>query len=194
MSTLPSVIEFKAVSKGLPHNFVDWTCLCMYGISFLPRLVSLDQSNCSKFRSIQILENMLYGKTFAENQFNAVTRLHSSRMHTARLLTVSPSMHCVGGVPALGGCLLLGVVSQHALRQPPPRTEFLTHTTENIILPQISFAGARKRSCRKIMFIHLSVILFTRGWGLCQGETPHTVKSGRYASYWNAFLLWKMLQ
>ena len=24
--------------------------------------------------------------------------------------------------------------------------------------------------------------------GLCQGD-PHTVKSGRYASYWNAFLL-----
>ena len=29
---------------------------------------------------------------------NEHTRLHSSRMHTARLLTVSPSMHCVGGV------------------------------------------------------------------------------------------------
>ena len=25
------------------------------------------------------------------------TRLHSSRMHTARLLTISPSMHCAGG-------------------------------------------------------------------------------------------------
>ena len=32
-----------------------------------------------------------------------VTRLHSSRMHTARLLTVSPSMRCSGG------CLLRGV-------------------------------------------------------------------------------------
>ena len=31
------------------------------------------------------------------------TRLHSSRMHTTRLLTVSPSMHCAGG-----GCLLPG--------------------------------------------------------------------------------------
>ena len=66
---------------------------------------------------------------------------------------------------------------------------------------------ARKRSCGKVMFLHLSVILFTRG-GLSRGvsvrgclcpgmslsrgvsvrETPHTVKSGRYASYWNAFL------
>ena len=52
-------------------------------------------------------------------------------MHTVRLLTVSPSMHCVGGI-ALGGRvpglllgdLLGGVVSQHALRQtPPPWTE-----------------------------------------------------------------------
>ena len=32
------------------------------------------------------------------------TRLHSSRMHTARSLTVSPSMHCAGGV-----CLVWGV-------------------------------------------------------------------------------------
>ena len=31
------------------------------------------------------------------------TRLHSSRTHTARLLTVSPSMHCTGG------CLVPGV-------------------------------------------------------------------------------------
>ena len=30
-------------------------------------------------------------------------RLHSSRMHTARLLTVSPSMHC-----SRGGCLVPG--------------------------------------------------------------------------------------
>ena len=34
------------------------------------------------------------------------TRLHSSRMRTARALTVSPSMLCCGG----GGCLLWGGV------------------------------------------------------------------------------------
>ena len=35
-------------------------------------------------------------------------------MHTAHMLTVSPSMLCAGGVgvSALGGCLLLGVVIQ----------------------------------------------------------------------------------
>ena len=73
------------------------------------------------------------------------TRMHSSRMHTACLLAVSPSMHCTGGVsaqggvcsggvsapgvPGPGGCLLRGwgvpgpwgrgLVSQHALRQIP---------------------------------------------------------------------------
>ena len=48
-------------------------------------------------------------------------------MLTARLLTVSPSMHCSGGgllqgVPGPGGLLRggEGVVSQHALRQTPP--------------------------------------------------------------------------
>ena len=71
--------------------------------------------------------------------------MHSSRMRTARLLPVSPSIHCTGGVSAMGsvcyvqcywGCLLLaavssaglllvggsatGDVSQHALRQTLP--------------------------------------------------------------------------
>ena len=42
------------------------------------------------------------------------TRLHSSRMHTAHLLTVSPSMHCwrggllPGGLPAWGGACSWG--------------------------------------------------------------------------------------
>ena len=35
------------------------------------------------------------------------------------------------------------MVSQHALRQTPLWTEFLTHTTENITLPQTSFAGGK---------------------------------------------------
>ena len=37
------------------------------------------------------------------------TRLHSSRMRTARALTVSPSMLCVGGVSAPGCVSALGV-------------------------------------------------------------------------------------
>ena len=65
----------------------------------------------------------------------------------------------------------------------------------------------RKRSCGKVMFLHLSVILFTRGvsasgsrenvclwvqgvytpWADTPCRDDHW--SGRYASYWNAFLL-----
>ena len=70
----------------------------------------------------------------------APKRMHSSRMRTACTLTVSPSMLC-----SRGGVWSRGVVSQHALRQtPPPWTEFLTHASENITLPQTSFAGGKK--------------------------------------------------
>ena len=64
-------------------------------------------------------------------KYKTKTRLHSSRMRTARLLPVSPSMHCAarGCVLLGGGCLLPGRgclrpggrllprgVSQHAVR------------------------------------------------------------------------------
>ena len=64
--------------------------------------------------------------------YNRSTSMHSGRMRTARLLPVSPSMHCAGGgvVSAWGGLLQgewasasgLGwlCVSQHALGQTPP--------------------------------------------------------------------------
>ena len=48
-----------------------------------------------------------------------------------------------GGVSASGpgvGCLPLvpaGCVSKHAMGQTPPWTEFFTHATENITLPQL---------------------------------------------------------
>ena len=87
-------------------------------------------------------------------KINSLTRLHSSRMRTARLLTQLPACSagggcaCSRGVPAQGLCacsqgrgvgpggvpapggLVPGVVSQHALRQTPPPmwTEFSTHT------------------------------------------------------------------
>ena len=124
-----------------------------------------------------IFNNLFWVDNFT---FVMLTRLHSSRMRTARSLTVYPSMLCSGGwgglfrgggawsrgVPSPGGawfgeggawswgggawsgaCLVRGVVSQHALRQtppPPPWTEFLTHASENITLPQTSFAGGNK--------------------------------------------------
>ena len=95
---------------------------------------------------------------------------HSSRMHTARLLTVSPSMHCTGGsalargicldwggvcqhwgsLPCWGFCncqgasaLPEGVVSQHTLRQCPPSSNRMTDRCKNITLPQTSFAGGK---------------------------------------------------
>ena len=81
------------------------------------------------------------------------TRLHSSRMRTACLLPVSPSMHCArgclfrgggvfaprGGCLAPVGCLLPGgeggITACNGAD--PLWTEFLTHTTENITLPQL---------------------------------------------------------
>ena len=116
-------------------------------------------------------------------------------MHTVHLLTVSPSMHCAGGVclaravciaggspcqggllakggllaresalpwgsPCQGGvCLARGISllgglgvslpgewypSMHWGRHSPLWTEFLTHATENITLPQTSFVGGKK--------------------------------------------------
>ena len=89
-------------------------------------------------------------------------------MHTTRLLTVSPSMHCAGGVClARGVCLAWGVCLAGGSTLPegvclargsalpeggipacteadPLWTEFLTHATENITLPQTSFAGSHE--------------------------------------------------
>ena len=44
--------------------------------------------------------NLSFSKIFAENCIK--TSMHSSRMRTARLLAVSPSMNCALGVPASG--------------------------------------------------------------------------------------------
>ena len=61
-----------------------------------------------------------------------------------------PGGVCSGGVPGPRG----GVVSKHALRQtPPPWTEFLAHATENITLPQTSFAGGKNKKPDNLTFI-----------------------------------------
>ena len=110
----------------------------------------------------------------------------------------------------------------------PNTTEYTVLISNDILFELVT---VRKRSCGKVMFLHLSVILFmgevsVQGglcpWGgglclgeslsrwlsvqgvsvqgdlclggslskggLCQGDHPRTVKSGRYTSYWNAFL------
>ena len=47
-----------------------------------------------------------------------ITRLHSSRMRTARALTISPSMLCTGGCPLPGGVCSGGVCSWRGLSAP----------------------------------------------------------------------------
>ena len=48
-----------------------------------------------------------YSNISDQSHLKLLTRLHSSRMRTSRLLPVSPSMHCMGGVSAPGGYLPL---------------------------------------------------------------------------------------
>ena len=76
--------------------------------------------------------------------------MHSRRMRTVRSSSrllgggclppgggVCPSWGVYPGDVYPGGCLPGGCVSQHALRQTPPCTKFLTHACENITFPQL---------------------------------------------------------
>ena len=59
--------------------------------------------------------------------------MHSSRMHTARLLTVSPSMHCTGG-----GACSRDVCSIPAYTEAdPPLMNRITDSCKNITFPQL---------------------------------------------------------
>ena len=60
-------------------------------------------------------------------------------MHTARSLTVSPSMHCSGGVPAPGGGGGGMIACTEA--DPLPPVNRMKDRCKNITLPQTSFAG-----------------------------------------------------
>ena len=102
------------------------------------------------------------------------TRLHSSRMHTARSLTITSSMLCSGGgclvpgvpgqrdvwsrgapawsregyLPGPGGGLVPGgwYPSMHWGRTPPVNR--MTDRCKNITLPQTSFAGGNELMSR----------------------------------------------
>ena len=101
------------------------------------------------------------------------TRLHSRRMRTARALTVSPSMLCAGwglvrwvwGVAGLGGCLVWGVVSQHALSQTLPPTSkvglFCKHFAKNYMKTRLH--SSRMRTARALT---VSPSMLCAGWGL----------------------------
>ena len=78
--------------------------------------------------------------------------MHSSRMHTTRLLTVS--QHALpGGVPAQGDVPTLGVhlsgggvPAEGVPAQVLPPVNRMTDRCKNITLPQTSFAGGNKAS------------------------------------------------
>ena len=84
------------------------------------------------------------------------TRMHSSRMRTGRLLTVS--QHALpGGVPA-GGYLP---------RYPPVNR--ITDTCKNITLPQTSFAGGNKYilNTENLLINHLPDIASNKMYNFC---------------------------
>ena len=83
----------------------------------------------------------LYTLQFIKQNF-LLTRLHSSRMHTVCLLTVSPSMHCAGGVCS-GGCLVQGGIPA-CTEVDPPTMNRMTDRCKNITFPQTFFAGGNK--------------------------------------------------
>ena len=110
--------------------------------------------------------------------------MHSSRMRTARLLTVSQhalpgGVYLVGGVPSQGsvpawegvhahrGCTCLGGGTWPGT--PPPWTEWLTDRCKNITLPQTSFAGGKNTTlCKKYIFIifRMNRVLQSRLWAV----------------------------
>ena len=77
----------------------------------------------------------------SSTESNISTRLHFSSMHTARLLPVSPSMHCLGGCLAEGGVLasgpeMVGIPAGNGT-DPLPPVNRITGTCKNITLPQL---------------------------------------------------------
>ena len=91
---------------------------------------------CRKFTKYQGVKEF---HTLARIGCNCKTRMHPSRMCTARLLPVSPSMHCWGGVPAWGVPGLGGVPAQGGTCQgtpPPPVDRILdTHFCKYYLAP-----------------------------------------------------------
>ena len=109
------------------------------------------------------------------------TRMHSSRMRTARSLTASRSIRrgrrracrvmcvprlghvCPGwvqpGVGAgLGACMPKGYVCHTC----PPGTEFLTHACENIIFPQLPLRAVKITYLRCCINIYVWNVLIHR--------------------------------
>ena len=95
---------------------------------------------CCFLLAEQVMKNILeVTVNAAVCRFNTQTRMHSSRMRTARF---SGRLYREGG----WGCLPLGpggVYHTSLSPPPPPWTEWLTDRCKNITLPQTSFAGGK---------------------------------------------------
>ena len=93
---------------------------------------------------VQLQEPFVVSSLFSQlfNKKYSTTRLHSSRMHTTRSLTVSPSMHCSqGGVCSWGGAWSGGSVPRGlcswgngipACTEADPPVDRMTDTCKNI--------------------------------------------------------------
>ena len=92
------------------------------------------------------------------------TGMHSSRMRTARLLTVSQhalpggGMYLPGGVPArgctcLGGVPARGYLPAGYLPRYPPMNR-MTDRCKNITLPQTSFEGGNNKLTLRAYYTH----------------------------------------
>ena len=97
-------------------------------------------------------------------------------MHTAHVLTVSPSIHCAGGCLLLGGVCSGGSALGRGAYLPapgmggwygipacteadPPVTDRMTDRRKNITLPQTSFAGGNNNFEKvKLIFVIFGVI------------------------------------
>ena len=93
--------------------------------------------------------------------------MHSSRMRTARLLPVSPSMHCFRGVP--WGCTCPGT----------PPVNRMADRCKNITLLQTSFAGGNKLTlnCFQEFFRNINAAIETLQHLLTWVTSQHTPKA-----------------
>ena len=96
-----------------------WGCLlpggCLLWAGCLPQCMLGYHTPGADNPPVNRMTNRCKNITLATTSLRLVTRMHSSGMHTAHLLPISPSMHCsrrctcLGGVPAQGGVLVQGV-------------------------------------------------------------------------------------
>ena len=140
-------------------SFIWTTDLHLFSMEFLYWQYVFYSHHETVGYSIQAMHWYKQWITMGIEQKYLSTRMHSSRMHTARTLTISGGCTCPrgcacpGGVPAQGGtcpggCTCpggylpkAGVPARGVPSGLPPWTEFLTHASENITLPQTSFVG-----------------------------------------------------